>query len=183
MTARSTPPTRIGDAERAEAQRVLQDHLDAGRLQVAEFVERFTGAAEAVTATEIAALFADLPAPYPTLPRSPRGRTRRTAVVVGAVAVLVLAGLLGFTIGRGQAVPASSGGSVVAPAAASPDALIRSATVRRSTGPGLITLHPSEGGSTTSPARPGTPAPAAAAATSGSAPTRDACPSTAATPR
>jgi Domain of unknown function (DUF1707) len=35
---RSTPSTRIGEAERAEAQRALQDHLNAGRLKVAEFV-------------------------------------------------------------------------------------------------------------------------------------------------
>jgi hypothetical protein len=56
---------RIGEAERVEAQRALQSHLNAGRLQIAEFVERF--AADAVTAAEIAALFADLPAPHPTL--------------------------------------------------------------------------------------------------------------------
>ena len=86
MAPRSTPSTRIGDAERAEARRALQHHLNAGRLQVAEFVERFAGAADAVTAAEIAALFADLPAPHPTLPGSPAGRTRRDLVIVGALA-------------------------------------------------------------------------------------------------
>ena len=73
MTARSMPSLRIGEVERAEAQRALQEHLIAGRLQVAEFVERFAGAAGTVTAAEIAALFADLPAPHPKLPESPRG--------------------------------------------------------------------------------------------------------------
>jgi len=43
------PSTRIGDAERTEAQGLLQSHLDAGRLQVTEFVERFGRAANAVT--------------------------------------------------------------------------------------------------------------------------------------
>ena len=67
---------RIGEAERAEAQRALQSHLDAGRLQIAEFVERFAVAADAVTAAEIAALFADLPAPHPKLPGTPPGDAR-----------------------------------------------------------------------------------------------------------
>ena len=74
MMVGPTPSTRVGEAERAEAQRALQIHLDAGRLQLTEFVERFGGAANAVTAAEIAALFADLPAPPPTLPRPPRRR-------------------------------------------------------------------------------------------------------------
>ena len=42
----STSSTRIGDAERAEAQRALQHHLDVGRLQVDEFVGRFADAAD-----------------------------------------------------------------------------------------------------------------------------------------
>ena len=166
--ATSAPSMRIGEAERAQAQLALQGHLDAGRLQVAEFVQRFAVAADAVTAAEIAALFTDLPAPHPTLPRPPVERRRRNLAIVGVVAGLVLAGLLGFVIGRSQTAPAPS--SVVAapppsgspaigpitprgelpdtpPASAggSPDALSDSATVRRSTGPGLITLRPSYG--------------------------------------
>jgi hypothetical protein len=130
---------RIGEAERAEAQRALQSHLNAGRLQIAEFVERFAGAADAVTAAEIAALFADLPAPHPKLPGTPLGRTRRNLVIVGAVAVLALVGMLGFVIGRARtaAPPESVGRSL--------QALPDSSTVRRSTGPGLITLRPSDG--------------------------------------
>ena len=54
--------------ERADAQRALQEHFNAGRLQLAEFVERFARAADAVTAAELTALFADLPAPPPKLP-------------------------------------------------------------------------------------------------------------------
>ena len=51
------------------------------------------------------ALFADLPAPHPTLPRPPRGRTRWPLVIVGVVAVLALAGWLGFVIGPGRTAP------------------------------------------------------------------------------
>jgi len=153
MTAGSTPPTRIGEAERAEAQRALQLHLKAGRLQVDEFVARFGGAADAVTAAEIAALFTDLPAPHPNLPGPPPGRTRRDLVIVGAAVGLALAGLLGFAIGRGQTAPASSPAAVAAPtpepepitSSTGPAAPPDSATVRRSTGPGLITLRPSNG--------------------------------------
>jgi len=154
MMVRSTSSMRIGEAERAEAQRALQDHLGAGRLQVAEFVERFAAAADATTAAEIAALFADLPPPHPKLPGSPLGRTRWNLVIVGAVAVLALAGLLGYVIGRGQSAPATSSGVVAAPtpsvsptesAVESPHALPDGVAVRRSTGPGLITLRPSDG--------------------------------------
>jgi hypothetical protein len=147
MTAGSTPSPRIGDAERAEAQRALQLHLDAGRLQVDEFVKRFGGAADAVTAADIGALFTDLPPPHPTLPpESPPGRTRRDLVIAGAVAGLALAGLLGFAIGRSQTAavptPPSEPEPITMPtASAVPD----SAAVRRSTGPGLITLRPSNG--------------------------------------
>jgi hypothetical protein len=160
MTARFTPSTRIGEAERGEAQRALQEHLNAGRLQVDGFVQRFAGAADAVTAADLAALFADLPAPHPKLPEPPRPRRRQRGVI--AVAALALAGLLGFVIGRGQAVTAPSSGAVAAPtpsvsqaaesitaptasARRSPDALPDNVTVRRSTGPGLITLRPSDG--------------------------------------
>lgn len=154
MTVRSTPSTRVGEAERAEAQRALQEHLNAGRLQVTEFVERFAGAADAVTAADIAALFADLPAPHPTLPGAPPGRTRRNLVIVGAVAVLALVGALGFVIGRGTSTPAPSADAVAAPvpsvsptggAGSSTAAVPDGVTVRRSTGPGLITMRPSDG--------------------------------------
>jgi hypothetical protein len=130
---------RIGEAERAEAQRALQSHLNAGRLQIAEFVERFAVAADAVTAAEIAALFADLPAPHPKLPGTPLGRTRRNLVIVGAIASLALVGMLGFVIGRARTATPPEG------VGRSLQALPDSSMVRRSTGPGLITLRPSDG--------------------------------------
>jgi len=139
MRAESTPSTSISEFERAEAQRALQHHLGTGRLQLADFLGRFSAAADAVTASEIAALFADLPPPHPKLPEPPRERTRWLAMV-GAVGVLALVGL-GFVIGRGQTPPAPSAGAVAAPTRALP----ATTTVRRTTGPGLITLRPTDG--------------------------------------
>jgi hypothetical protein len=144
MAAEAAPSTRIGDVERADAQRALQEHLDAGRLQLAEFVERFGRAADAVTAAELTALFADLPAPHPKLPEPPSGRARRNLLVVGAAVVLALVGLLGFVIGRGPSTPSVVAAPSAAPAP-SASVLPDIATVRRSSGPGLITLRPSYG--------------------------------------
>ena len=144
--AGSSSSTRIGDAERAQAQRALQHHLGTGRLQLTEFVERFALAADAVTAADVAALFVDLPAPHPKLPRSPLERTRRSIVLVSAVVALAFTGLLGFAIGRDQAAPAPTpSASADLPPDSAGERLPDSAMVRRSTGPGLITLRPSFG--------------------------------------
>ena len=153
MMAESTPSMRISEPERAEAQRALQHHLGTGRLQLAEFLERFAAAASAVTASEIAALFADLPAPHPKLPEPPRERTRWHLVIVGAVVVLALVGAR-LRDRPGQTAPASSAGPLLPPMPASRPAsavgdtdaaLPASTTVRRTTGPGMITLHPTDG--------------------------------------
>jgi hypothetical protein len=171
--ARSTSSVRIGEAERAAAQRALHDHLNAGRLQVTEYADRSAAAANAMTASEISALFADLPAPHPKLPGSPLAGIRRVLTIVGAVVVLALVGLLAFTIGRGgQNDPVPSSGPVAAPtpmvppateAVVAPTVSIAPSvdttsesidgnaaappgvTVRRTTGPGAITLRPSYG--------------------------------------
>jgi hypothetical protein len=62
------PPVRIGTAERTAAMRALDEHLEAGRLDVEEYGDRSARASTAVTAPELAALFDDLPAPHPPLP-------------------------------------------------------------------------------------------------------------------
>ena len=62
------PPIRIGTAERNAAMKALDEHLEAGRLEVDEYGERSARAAVATTAPELAALFDDLPAPHPLLP-------------------------------------------------------------------------------------------------------------------
>jgi hypothetical protein len=139
MMAGSTRSVRVGDSERAEAQRALQHHLGAGRLQLAEFVQRFARAADAVTAEEIAALFADLPAPHPRLPGPPHERSRRSLAVVGAIVALALVGSLGFVIGRGQTEASSDAVAAPTPnvppaSRASGTALQRGPAARRSGG-------------------------------------------------
>ena len=63
-------------------------------------------------------------------------------MIVGAVVVLALVGLLGFVIGQGQTAPAPSSSAV---AGEHPHALPASTAVRRTTGPGMLTLHPTDG--------------------------------------
>jgi hypothetical protein len=59
---------RIGTAERESAAKALNAHLEAGRLGVEEYADRSAVAANAVTASDLTALFTDLPAPHPELP-------------------------------------------------------------------------------------------------------------------
>ncbi|MCP3800438.1 DUF1707 domain-containing protein [Allokutzneria sp. A3M-2-11 16] len=68
----SFPDVRIGDVERADAQRLLNEHLTAGRLTPEEYGDRATQAAGARTQGDLLRLFTDLPAPHPAfgMPRS-----------------------------------------------------------------------------------------------------------------
>ncbi|MGD9987166.1 DUF1707 SHOCT-like domain-containing protein [Pseudonocardia sp.] len=65
------PALRIGTAERDAAAKALDAHLEAGRLGVEEYADRSAAAAGATVASEIQALFTDLPAPHPRLPGQP----------------------------------------------------------------------------------------------------------------
>ena len=60
-----TPETRIGDADRDKAAEYLREHMAAGRLDAAEFDERLTKALTAKVASDLNALFVDLPEPRP----------------------------------------------------------------------------------------------------------------------
>lgn len=66
-----TEPLRIGTAERQAAINALDEHLAAGRLGIEEYAERSATAANAVLASELRALFTDLPEPHPDLPGPP----------------------------------------------------------------------------------------------------------------
>ena len=57
--------TRIGDAERDKATEFLREHMAAGRLDADEFDERLTRALNAKVASDLDALFTDLPEPRP----------------------------------------------------------------------------------------------------------------------
>jgi Domain of unknown function (DUF1707) len=63
-----TAPLRIGTAERTSAMKALDAHLEAGRLDVDEYGERSAKAASATVASELMALFSDLPEPHPAIP-------------------------------------------------------------------------------------------------------------------
>jgi hypothetical protein len=64
--------TRVGDAERDKAAEYLREHMAAGRLDAAEFDERLGGALSAKFASDLDALFTDLPEPRPnTTPQVP----------------------------------------------------------------------------------------------------------------
>jgi hypothetical protein len=64
-------PLRIGTTERTAAMKALDEHLAAGRLGVEEYADRSAVAAGATVASELRALFTDLPPPHPDLGGSP----------------------------------------------------------------------------------------------------------------
>ena len=64
----SSESVRIGDADRNAAVDALGDHLTTGRLDLEEYGTRSALANTARTVGDLHALFADLPAPHPTLP-------------------------------------------------------------------------------------------------------------------
>lgn len=67
---------RIGDTEREDAVKRLGEHYEAGRLTAEEHSERVDQALQARSATDLNALFADLPGPHQS---GPRGGPRATA--------------------------------------------------------------------------------------------------------
>lgn len=69
-------PIRIGDSERDQAVSDLGDHFAAGRLNREEFDDRADQAMQARFSTELAPLFADLPATQPAAPTAPPGAAR-----------------------------------------------------------------------------------------------------------
>jgi hypothetical protein len=88
------PGIRIGHEERAAAQRALDQHLAAGRLEMDEFADRYAAAGMAHTRAELDALFTDLPAPHPFTPVLPpvrRPDTWRNYVPSSSVARVLLA--------------------------------------------------------------------------------------------
>jgi hypothetical protein len=70
-----TTAMRIGDAERERAALLLNEHVGAGRLDLAEFERRVDAVYTARTRGELAATTADLPTPSPQ--RAPRPDHRR----------------------------------------------------------------------------------------------------------
>jgi hypothetical protein len=101
-------PLRIGTTERTAAMKALDEHLAAGRLGVEEYADRSALAAGATVASELRALFTDLPPPHPDLGGSPSVDLMKT----GAAAPAVRAD--GTVATRGQHFLETWGGRVVA---------------------------------------------------------------------
>ena len=71
MTDAPLPDLRIGDTERTEALRALDEHLTVGRLDIDEYGERSARITTARTRGELTELFADLPQPHPGFANAP----------------------------------------------------------------------------------------------------------------
>ncbi|HET6502341.1 MAG TPA: DUF1707 domain-containing protein [Amycolatopsis sp.] len=99
---------RLSDAERDEAIEALSEHVRTGRLDVEEFGTRSAKTSTAKTRSDLAPLFADLPAPHPsvlTAPAAPApapGPAPARRFAAGAVPIAaIIAVLLFFTVARG----------------------------------------------------------------------------------
>jgi hypothetical protein len=75
------PQVRLGDAERQDAARELQQHFAEGRLTWEELDERLAQAYAARVKDDLTGLFTDLPALPPPPPPAPTPRSRAQAVV------------------------------------------------------------------------------------------------------
>jgi len=71
VTDAPVPDLRIGDAERTEALRALDEHLTVGRLDIDEYGERSARITTARTRGQLTELFADLPQPHPAFAGAP----------------------------------------------------------------------------------------------------------------
>jgi hypothetical protein len=109
----SDPEIRVGNTEREAAQRLLEEHFNAGRLDPLEYEDRRGRAGDAVTRSDLEALFTDLPSTGPdgaSLPvpaASPDAKrsdkssaSARRGAATGIVAVAAVA--LFFITGRWQ---------------------------------------------------------------------------------
>ena len=70
---------RIGSQERDEALAALASHHEAGRLDAFEYEDRRGRAVDAVTRSDLTALFADLPEPRPVCLAHPPAEPGRAA--------------------------------------------------------------------------------------------------------
>ena len=104
-----TRPVRASDSERERAARALRRHYAAGRLSLDELERRVTAASAAVTRTDLARLFSDLPRQHGAHAWRWFVRFNRLALRVHASGfALVNAGLIGIwaLVGGGEFWPA-----------------------------------------------------------------------------
>lgn len=101
--ARETAGLRASDADRERAAALLRDHAAVGRLSIDELDDRVGRAYGARTYGELRFLLIDLPGPAVSPPRPPTEgrrseRGRATSVALAAVAALVLAPILFWSL-------------------------------------------------------------------------------------
>ncbi len=98
---------RYGTRERDDAPAALRVHHEAGRLDAFEYEDRRGRARDAVTRSDITALFADLPEPRPRFEADPARRNlpartptprRRLSTTLSALAPFI--GLAAFALTR-----------------------------------------------------------------------------------
>ncbi|MCD2185808.1 DUF1707 SHOCT-like domain-containing protein [Actinomycetospora soli] len=98
-----TPRLRVGHDERTAAMQALDTHLEAGRLDVAEYSDRSAAAGAAVYRDELDALFRDLPEPHlapagQVVPAQPHLPVRHTVWPVALIPVVLALGMVTLTV-------------------------------------------------------------------------------------
>ena len=106
-----TPRLRVGHDERTAAMKALDEHLEAGRLDVTTYSDRSATAGAAVYRDELDALFTDLPEPHlapagqivPAHPQLPARAVWPVALIpivlaLGMVTLTVLGHPVGFVM-------------------------------------------------------------------------------------
>ncbi|MEJ2871053.1 DUF1707 domain-containing protein [Actinomycetospora sp. OC33-EN08] len=94
---------RVGHDERRAAMTALDEHLEAGRLDVAEYSDRSAAAGAAVYRDELDALFHDLPEPHlaaagTVVPAQPQLPDRHRMRVLTAIPILLAVGLVALVV-------------------------------------------------------------------------------------
>ncbi|WP_433803312.1 DUF1707 SHOCT-like domain-containing protein [Actinomycetospora sp. CA-084318] len=98
-----TPRLRVGHDERTAAMTALDAHLEAGRLDVAEYSDRSAAAGAAVYRDELDALFRDLPEPHlapagQVVPAQPHLPARHTVWPVALLPIVLALGMVTLTV-------------------------------------------------------------------------------------
>ena len=97
------PRLRVGHEERTAAMQALDEHLEAGRLDVTEYSDRSATAGAAVYRDELDALFRDLPEPHlapagAVVPARPHLPARHTVWPVALIPIVLAIGLVTLVV-------------------------------------------------------------------------------------
>ncbi|GAA0450897.1 hypothetical protein Aca07nite_55200 [Actinoplanes capillaceus] len=117
VTVVKGPDLRIGSPERELAREALQEHLDAERIDAAEFEQRLLDCQAARTRTALEQVFADLPDPHPQLTKPADDADDEAAGVVSGMVALMLGVpvsiVMGFVYGAWWSLAVTAGITVL----------------------------------------------------------------------